>query len=141
MRDQRRHRDALELAGHRRRERQDVVHDDIGPQLGDRTPRVCPVARTTASYISNGSPAPGNSGYSGADTNRIPARLDVLAPARPGLERHLVPARRQLGAEREHREGVTGLAERAQEEPEPIGAALKPPARPPRAAARSARGR
>ena len=35
--------------------------------------RVTPVARTTASYISNGSPAPGNSGYSGADKNCIPA--------------------------------------------------------------------
>ena len=35
--------------------------------------RVTPVARTTASYISNGSPSPGNSWYSGAGTNRIPA--------------------------------------------------------------------
>ena len=35
--------------------------------------RVGPVALTTASYISNGSPRSGNSLFSGADTNRIPA--------------------------------------------------------------------
>ena len=39
VRDQRRHRNPLELARHRRRERQDVVHDDIGPHFRDRTPR------------------------------------------------------------------------------------------------------
>ena len=35
--------------------------------------RVGPVARTTASYSSNRWPGSGNSGYSGAETNRIPA--------------------------------------------------------------------
>ena len=34
MGDERRDRQALELAGHRRRERQDVVHDDVGSERG-----------------------------------------------------------------------------------------------------------
>jgi hypothetical protein len=99
------------------------------------------VARTTASYISNGSPAPPNSGCSGAGTNRIPAASTS--------SRHL-----------DHVSNVTSWPRAARRAPSAsIGkawpgspnaprntrsrsaGALKPPARPPPAAARSARGR
>ncbi len=41
--------------------------------------------------------------------------LDVLAPARPGLQRDLVAAGRERAPERDHREGVAGVAEGAQQ--------------------------
>ena len=42
-------------------------------------------------------------------------RLDVLAPAAPALETHLVPAPYELAPERDRREGVPGVAESGDE--------------------------
>src|SRR6202022_1453695 len=63
--DERRDWHSLELAGERGRQRENVVHDDAG--------RVSAVARTTASYGFNGRARVGNTGYSGAGANCIPA--------------------------------------------------------------------
>ncbi len=42
--------------------------------------------------------------------------LDVRLPAPPGLQRDVVPARGERAAERDHREGVTRVAEGAQQD-------------------------
>ena len=44
--------------------------------------------------------------------------LDVLAPARPRLQRDVVPARDERASERDHREGVAGVAKGAQQHPQ-----------------------
>ncbi len=41
--------------------------------------------------------------------------LDVLLPALPGLQRDVVPARDERAPERDHREGVAGVAEGAEQ--------------------------
>jgi hypothetical protein len=42
--------------------------------------------------------------------------LDVRAPLAPSLERDVVPAASELGAQRDRREGVAGIAERGEED-------------------------
>ncbi len=48
-------------------------------------------------------------------------RLDVCAPALPRLQRHLVPAGCERASERNHREGVAGVSEGAEEDPPRAG--------------------
>ena len=48
---------------------------------------------------------------------RHPGRLDVPLPLDPGLQAHVVPALDQPRAQREHRERVPGVAERAEQDP------------------------
>src|SRR6185437_11368200 len=57
----------------------------------------------------------------GGGDERHSFRLDVVAPTGPRLECDLVPARDKALAEREHRERVAGVAERAQKDPQPVG--------------------
>ncbi len=44
-------------------------------------------------------------------------RLDVPPASAPRLQRDVVPARGERAAERDHREGVTGVAEGAEQHP------------------------
>ena len=46
----------------------------------------------------------------------MPSASHVRAPARPGLQRDVVPARGERPPEGDHREGVAGVAEGAQQD-------------------------
>ena len=74
-------------------------------------------ARAAASYGLSGRSRVGKTWYSGAAANVIPAATRVLLPAAPGLQLHVVAARDERPAEREHREGVAGVAERPEVDP------------------------
>ena len=71
-------------------------------------------ARTAASNGLSGRSRVGKTWYSGAAANVIPAASRRLLPAPPGLQRDGVPARDERLAEREHRERVARVAERAE---------------------------
>jgi hypothetical protein len=113
VRHERRDRHAAELGGERRRGREDVGHGDVGrerPHLRDglacrldgrleRLERAL-AGREDLVLGRGGEPHPGG--------------LGRLAPALPGVERDRVTARHERRAEREHRERVPGIAERAE---------------------------
>ena len=52
-----------------------------------------------------------------------PLGLDVLAPARPGLQRHVVAAAGERAAERDRRKRVARVAEGAEQEPQALAQA------------------
>ena len=71
-------------------------------------------AWTAAWYGFSGRSRVGKTWYSGAAANSIPAASRRLLPAPPGLQRDGVAAGDERLAEREHRERVAGVAERAE---------------------------
>ena len=72
-----------------------------------RRPRRSPVARGRE----------GKTSYSGAGAKLRPSASTSPSPALPGLERDVVPAGGQRRPEGDHREGVAGVAEGAQQDP------------------------
>ena len=124
VRDERRHRHALELRGQRRRGREDVRHRDVRrerPHERHASPRA---ARTAASYGFSGRSRVGNTWYSGAAANVHPRRGRVgLASAATSAIATSCPRATSAVPEREHRERVPGVAERAEEDLQEVSSA------------------
>ena len=81
---------------------------------------VARAAWTAAWYGLSGRSRVGKTWYSGAAANSIPALPHRLLPAPPRLQRDGVAARDERLAEREHRERVAGVAERAEVDAQPL---------------------
>ena len=120
VRDQRRDRHALQLPCKRRAQGEDVRHHRVRSQPRDVRPRVARRAHDRLVGLQR-RVLRREDGILGRGDERQPGRLGVRAPALPGLERDRVTASRKRRAEREHREGVAGIAERAQEQPQRLG--------------------
>src|SRR5713226_644010 len=115
VRHERRGRHALELAGQRGGEREDVGDDRVRPRLGHQRARLGRGAHRGDVGLQR--PRRGGEdlvfGRRGESHSR---RLDVLAPPAPGLQHDLVAARRERPPERDHREGMAGVAEGSEQD-------------------------
>ena len=115
--DDRRHRHALELGGQRRRQGQDVGHHRIGGELRHQRPRLA--RRPQHRLVGLQRPlARGEDVVLGRRLEAHARGPHVVLPALPGLQHHLVPARRERAAQRDQRERVPGVAEGAQQQPQ-----------------------
>ena len=84
----------------------------------DRTnERVTRAATTAASYGFSGRSRVGKTWYSGAAENVIPAASAGSRQLLPGLDPDVVSARDQLRSQRQDRERVARVAERAEQDP------------------------
>src|SRR5437588_1277930 len=124
MRDERRDRHPLELAGHRRREGEDVVHDGVRRELGHGGPRLAGGANDRLVWLERSLPGGEHGVFGGGDESHS-GGLHVVAPARPGLEYDVVTPSDQPRPEREHRESVAWVSERAEEQTKRPRAALR----------------
>ena len=119
-------RHALELAGERGREREDVGDDDRRRHVAHERDRL---ARRALDRLvgRQRALARGEDVVLRRRREGHPLALDVLLPAPPGLQRDRMPAARELAAERDHREGVPGVAEGPEQDP-PARVVVRPPA-------------
>ncbi len=106
--------DLLELRRQRGGECEDVGDDDVRPQLANERERV-------GGGLDDGLVEVEGLGTGGEDLvlgrrgEGEALGLDVLPPARPGLKRDVVPARRERPPEGDHGEGVPWVAEGAEQ--------------------------
>jgi hypothetical protein len=118
VRHERRPGPPLELGGERARDREDVGDDQLGIDAADQLAR--DARRLDGGRV--GLERPLASGEDLVLRGRREAdalALGVVAPAVPGLESDVVAAARQLGAEGDRREGVSGIAEGGEQEAAP----------------------
>ena len=116
VRDQGRVGHPLDLRGERRCEREDVRDDDLRLQVSHERERVSRCVHDGLVEVER--LWTGRKDLvlrRGGEANAL--RLDGLAPASPGLERDLMTARDERTAQRDHGEGVTRVAEGAQQHP------------------------
>ena len=136
----------LELGGESGGEREDVGNDRVGAQLAHQRLRVDGGVDHRLVEVERLRPG-GEHLVLGGGGERETLGLDVVAPARPRLQRHLVAAGAQGAAEGDHREGVARIAERAEQQAQGLprcglhANALRRRARRAAAAARGARRR
>ena len=121
--DQGRHRDALELAGQRGPQCEDVGHHCVRTQPRDQHRGVPGGAHDRLVGLERALSG-GEDVVLGRGGERHARRLDMPAPALPGLEGHVVAARREALAQRQHRKGVPGIAEGGEEKPAPQDASV-----------------
>ncbi len=114
--DERGSRTAVELGGERGGEREDVCDDDVGAQLAHERERVDGRVHDRLVEVKRLGPA-GKDLVLRRGSEVEPLGLDVLLPAPPGLKRHVVSAGGERAPEGDHREGVPGVAEGAEQHP------------------------
>ncbi|HLL92900.1 MAG TPA: hypothetical protein VK252_08170 [Solirubrobacteraceae bacterium] len=113
--DQRRARPAVDLRRQRGGQREDVRHHHVWGQLAHQRDRVRGRMHHRLIEVQR-LRTRGEDLVLRRRRERQALILDVLLPARPRLQRHLMPARRQRAPQRDHREGVARVAERAQQD-------------------------
>ncbi|HXB64158.1 MAG TPA: hypothetical protein VNV42_04695 [Solirubrobacteraceae bacterium] len=112
--NQRGERNPAQLGGERGREREDVGDHHLGRELLHQRQRVARGVHDRLVEVQR-LEAVGGHAVLGCGGESHALGLDGSAPALPCLQRHVVPTRGERASERDHREGVAGVAERAEQ--------------------------